>query len=91
MSNEQSTAGPQSIHATSASESARLSYLHARDAAHQVVGQVRERASQYYEQGKAKAADMRVKVQDTVREHPMKSILIAACAGLLIGMLLRRR
>jgi ElaB/YqjD/DUF883 family membrane-anchored ribosome-binding protein len=68
-----------------------LSYLHARDAAQQVVGQVRDRATEYLEQGKAKAADMRVRVEDTVRDHPIKTILVAAGVGVLIGMLLRRR
>jgi ElaB/YqjD/DUF883 family membrane-anchored ribosome-binding protein len=91
MSNQESIGVSQSTHATSAAESARLSYLHARDAAQQVVGEVRNRASDYLEQGKAKAADVQVKIQDTVREHPIKTILIAAGAGLLLGMLLRRR
>lgn len=91
MSNQESIGVSQSTHAASAAESARLSYLHARDAAQQVVGEVRNRAADYLEQGKAKAADVRVKVQDTVREHPIKTILIAAGAGLLLGMLLRRR
>jgi ElaB/YqjD/DUF883 family membrane-anchored ribosome-binding protein len=91
MSNQESLGVSQNTHASSAAESARLSYLHARDAAQQIAGQVRTRASQYLESGKAKAADMRVKVEDTVREHPLKTILIAAGAGLLIGMLLRRR
>lgn len=91
MSNEQSTGTSQSAHGASAAESARLSYMHARDAARQVAGQVRERATQYLEHGKTAATDMRAKVEDTVREHPLKSVLIAAGAGLLIGMLLRRR
>jgi ElaB/YqjD/DUF883 family membrane-anchored ribosome-binding protein len=68
-----------------------MSYMHAKDAAQQVVGQARDRAGQYYEQGKAKMADMRTKVEDSVRENPMRAVLIAAGAGLLLGMLLRRR
>lgn len=91
MSSQESTGASQSTRGTSAAESARLSYLHARDAAQQVVGQVQERATEYLEQGKSKAADLRVKVEETVREHPIRSILITAGAGLLIGMLLRRR
>ncbi len=91
MSNQESIGASQSTSAGSAAESARLSYLHARDAAQHLAGQVRTRASQYLETGKARAADLRVKVEDTVREHPLKTILIAAGAGLLIGVLLRRR
>ena len=74
-----------------AAASARLSYMHARDAAQQVVGQAKERATEYYERGRAKAADMRAKVEASVRDYPMRSVLIAAGAGLLIGMLLGHR
>lgn len=91
MSSQESIGVSQTTHGNSAAESARMSYLHARDAAQHIAGEVRTRANQYFETGKAKAADMRAKVEDTVREHPLKTVLIAAGAGLLIGFLLRRR
>lgn len=91
MSSQENTGGSQNTRSGSAAESARMSYMHAREAAQQVVGQVQQRASEYYEQGKTKAADLRVKVEEAVREHPIRSILITAGAGLLLGMLLRRR
>ena len=67
------------------------SYSQARDAARQAVGQVKERASEYYSQGRERATEFGHKVEDMVREQPMKSVLIAAGAGLVLGMLLRRR
>ena len=91
MSSQESTGASQNTRSISAAESARMSYLHARDAAQQVVGQVQQRAAEYLEQGKTKATDLRVKVEETVREYPIRSLLITAGAGLLIGMLLRRR
>lgn len=75
----------------SAAESMRMSYSHARDAANKVIGQARERASTYIQTGKDKASDVSDRVEAFVREQPVKSVLIAAGAGLLIGFLLRRR
>lgn len=54
-------------------------------------GQVRERAGAYYQQGREKAVDYEQRIEEMVREQPMKSVLIAAGAGLVLGMLLRRR
>lgn len=78
-------------HAHGVAQSARLSYEHAKDAATQVVGQVRDRAADYFAKGKEKAKDMQGGTEEYIRENPVKSILIAAGAGLLVGFLLRRR
>lgn len=78
-------------HAQGVAQSARLSYEHAKDAATQVVGQVRDRAADYFAKGKEKAKDMQGGTEEFIRENPVKSILIAAGAGLLVGFLLRRR
>lgn len=78
-------------HAHGVAQSARLSYEHAKDAATQVVGQVRERAADYLAKGKDKAKSMQGGTEEFIRENPVKSILIAAGAGLLVGFLLRRR
>ncbi len=86
MSESTSSGGNASV-----GQSARLSYEHAKDAARQVVGTVRERAGAYYQQGKEKAGELTEKTQDYVREQPIKSVLIAAGVGLLLGILLRRR
>lgn len=84
MSENMGTAGG------SAAESMRMSYSHARDAANKVIGQVRDRASTYMQTGRDKAGDVTDQVGTFVREQPIKSVLIAAGAGLLIGFLLRR-
>ncbi len=76
---------------SNATESARQSYGHAKEAARQVYETARERASDYYAQGKAKAMDYEQQLEDAVRGAPIRSVLIAAGAGLLLGMLLRRR
>jgi len=81
--------GAGSVEATG--EKVRKTYDAAREKAQQVMSQVRERASAYYSQGREKAADYTHRVEDMVREQPMKSVLIAAGVGLLLGMLLRRR
>jgi ElaB/YqjD/DUF883 family membrane-anchored ribosome-binding protein len=75
---------------TSAAESMRMSYSHARDAARQAYDQVRGQTTDYLQQGKAKMSDYQQQIEEQVREKPMRSVLIAAGAGLLVGMLLRR-
>lgn len=75
----------------SAAECMKTSYANAREAARNAASQAREKASEYYSQGREKAAEYGQKVEDMVREQPIKSVLIAAGAGLLLGMLLRRR
>ena len=79
----------------SAAESLRLSYSHARDAASQVCDNVKDRAADLYQKGKEKASDLTDRTEEMVREHPMKSVLIAAAAGaaagLALGLIFRRR
>ena len=76
---------------SSTAEAARKTYDAARDKAQQVMGQARERAGEYYQQGRDKAAEYEGRVEEMVREQPIKSVLIAIGAGLVLGMLLRRR
>ena len=78
------------VHNGSAAESLKASYTHAREAAKQAVGEARQRATAYYEQGKAKCGDLSESTEQLVREHPIKSVLVAAGVGLLLGMLIRR-
>ena len=74
----------------SAAESMRASYGHAREAARQAYDQVRGQASNYYTQGRARAQEYQQQMEEAVRANPMRSVLIAAGAGLVIGMILRR-
>lgn len=53
--------------------------------------QVRDDASDYYEQGREQARDVQRTVEQFIRETPVKSLLIAAGVGLLIGRFWMRR
>ena len=77
--------------AQGAAQSARSGYESAKDAATKVVGEVREHASEYIAKGKEQAACLQHGTEAFIREHPGKSVLIAAGAGLLAGFLLQRR
>jgi ElaB/YqjD/DUF883 family membrane-anchored ribosome-binding protein len=61
-----------------------------REAAAQQYQQVRDSAQEYYEQGREKAMEWQHQVEDYVREQPIKSILIAAGVGALLGILWKR-
>lgn len=73
-----------------AAQSARLSYEHAKDAATQVAGEVRDQAADYMAKGKEQAKCLQRGTEEFIRENPVKSILIAAGAGLLVGFVLRK-
>jgi ElaB/YqjD/DUF883 family membrane-anchored ribosome-binding protein len=51
---------------------------------------LRDRASTKYDEGKEKLGEYRDHLAETVRESPMKSVLIAAGIGLALGFLWRR-
>jgi ElaB/YqjD/DUF883 family membrane-anchored ribosome-binding protein len=58
----------------------------ARRYASEGVEKVRDTATDYWEQGRAKAEEVTETVQNRVRENPMGAILIAAGVGFLIGV-----
>jgi ElaB/YqjD/DUF883 family membrane-anchored ribosome-binding protein len=49
-----------------------------------------DRASETYDAGKEKLRAFGTNVGDKVKEYPIKALLIAAGAGLLLGMVARR-
>lgn len=53
--------------------------------------ELKDLAADKYSAGKQKLLDLESSFADTVRGTPMKSVLIAAGAGLLLGILWRRR
>lgn len=59
------------------------------------VGNVRERARGLYQRSRERAVELEGKFEDYVREHPVKSVLVASAigagVGLLVGVLVRRR
>ncbi len=62
-----------------------------RDAAQEKLGQVRENATEIYEQGRDNVHGVLCNFEQYVRERPVKSLLIAAGIGLLFGRFWMRR
>jgi len=63
----------------------------AKDVAHEQVGHLRENASQFYQRGQGKVEEMERTIEEYVQEQPIKSLLIAAAAGMLLGGIWMRR
>lgn len=61
------------------------------DAAQEKLGQVRENATEYYQQGRDNVHGVLCNFEQYVRERPVKSVLIAAGIGLLFGRFWMRR
>jgi ElaB/YqjD/DUF883 family membrane-anchored ribosome-binding protein len=62
-----------------------------RDASQEKLGKAKQAASDYLKKGKHKAGEVEESVVRYVREKPIKSVLLAAGAGALLGFLLSRR
>jgi ElaB/YqjD/DUF883 family membrane-anchored ribosome-binding protein len=61
------------------------------DKAQEKFDTMRESAADMYDKGVERAGEFQDNVEEYVREQPFKSLIIAAGAGLLIGMFLSRR
>lgn len=61
-----------------------------KDSAGEYYQQGRDMASQYYEQGREMATEWEQNLENYVREQPIKSLLIAAGVGCVIGFLWRK-
>jgi ElaB/YqjD/DUF883 family membrane-anchored ribosome-binding protein len=53
--------------------------------------QIRDDASEYYEQGREQARGVQRTFEQFIRDKPVKSVLIAAGVGLLFGRFWMRR
>lgn len=62
-----------------------------KDAAQEKLGQVGEKASEYYEQGREKAHGVACACEQFVRERPLGTVLVAAGIGWLLGRFWKRR
>jgi ElaB/YqjD/DUF883 family membrane-anchored ribosome-binding protein len=62
----------------------------ARDAANESINTIRKRASELYRAGADKAVALKDCTADFVRENPVKTVLLAAGVGALVGFLLTR-
>ena len=56
-----------------------------RDAAQEKLGQVGEKAVEYYEQGRAKLRGVTCPCEQFLRERPLSCVLMAAGIGWLLG------
>ena len=61
------------------------------DAAQEKLGQLRDNASDYYEERREEVHQVERGFEQFIREQPIKSILIAAGVGLVLGRFWMRR
>ena len=61
-----------------------------RDQASEKYEQLRDQASEYYDMGRQRAEQLEGDLENYVREQPVKSLLIAAGVGLLLGILWKK-
>jgi len=54
------------------------------------IGDIKDQANEYYEQGRQRAQEWEQSLEDYVREQPIKSLLIAAGVGLVLGAIWKR-
>ena len=62
-----------------------------RDAAQEKLGQVGEKAAEYCEQGRDKVHGVACACEQFLRERPLRSVLVAAGIGWLLGRFWKRR
>ena len=62
-----------------------------RDAAQEKLGEVGEKAAEYYEQGRDKVHGIACACEQFLGERPLRSVLIAAGIGWLLGRFWKRR
>ena len=62
-----------------------------KDAVQEKVAHARERLGAMYERGKERALQWEGNFENYVSERPLRSVLIAAGVGLLLGALISRR
>src|SRR5688572_25930623 len=61
-----------------------------KEAATQKYQDLRDQATQYYSEGRERATEWEQSLESYVREQPLKAVLYAAGAGLLLGMIWKR-
>lgn len=63
----------------------------AREAASEKFDEARDRAGTYARDKKRRAGELEDELMDWIRERPLRSVLVAAGAGAILGMFLSRR
>lgn len=61
-----------------------------RDVASQKYEELRGSATDYYQQGRERAQEWEHNIEDYVREKPLQAVLMAAGVGVLLGLLWKR-
>ncbi len=62
----------------------------ARDAATEQYENVRHQAQEYYDQGRERAREMQQTLEQYIQDQPVKSLLMAAGVGVILGILWKR-
>jgi len=86
----QSAAGSLRETASEVGENLRNLGSQVRDQATEKYETMRQQANDYYEQGRERAMQMEQTLEEYVQEKPVQALLIAAGAGLLLGLLWKR-
>jgi ElaB/YqjD/DUF883 family membrane-anchored ribosome-binding protein len=63
----------------------------ARQAAEQVLEDLKQRGTEFVEQGRHKAAQMATEIERQIRRRPVEAVAIAAGIGFALGFLWNRR
>ncbi len=61
-----------------------------KETAQQKYEELRDQASEYYESGRERAKELEQTLEDYVQNQPVKSLLIAAGIGFLLGAIWKR-
>ena len=62
-----------------------------RDVASEQYENVRQRAADYVQQGRERVEEWEEGLEGYIKDNPIRALMIAAGAGLLLGLLWRRR
>ena len=62
----------------------------AREAVGEQYDNLKQQATEYYQSGREKAMEWEQQLEDYVREQPVKSLLMAAGVGIVLGMIWKR-
>ncbi|MEN6494281.1 MAG: hypothetical protein ABFD16_08315 [Thermoguttaceae bacterium] len=78
-------------HAKEATEDLQQMGATVRNAAQEKLGQVSEKASEYCEQGRDQVHGVACACEQFLRQRPLRSVLMAAGVGWLLGRFWKRR
>ncbi|HJM64123.1 MAG: hypothetical protein CMN05_03395 [Roseibacillus sp.] len=60
------------------------------DVAGEKAAQFKDAAGEHWEETRVKAREVHADLEDYIRQHPTKSVLVAAGVGFLLGLIVRR-